>query len=666
MQKKTNQVVSLILTFLLASPTFGQGFYFARAAVADSFSPDDITGIGMWLAARDNGVDTPTDGSAVSTWTDRSGNGFHATQSDGTKKPSYETNMINGLPAIQFDGSADILTSSSTNYGTIIGVVAQDTLTVNKSWAGGASGTAGQSEAFYLGISGTSSTARFRVGYGAGTGISVVGTAGGTVVADTFAIWSATLSGTTMRFWWNGVEQTPATAAGVPKVLDGLFYIGGGIHNNTVVDWWNGWVAEVITYGPAIADSDREDVETYLAGIYGMTLPNFDNTLADLDSNSGAIDSDSGDVDGDGGIDFVTVSPPSSIDSHLRLWKWNGTSGFTSHDVISGATVDGKEDRFGTDIRLVDIDGDTDLDILLIDSSNSGNDGSLVWYEHPGTWNGSWTEHTIDTFSGSGTGNMITHSEVIGGDINQDGHTDIVARDISHGVWVWIQDSPYDGSTWEVRNFTATNPREGLALWNPDGDGDLDILINGVWLETPADPVAGTYTIHAIEGAEDWYPGSAGATEIADYACKVRVHDFNGDGKQDFIITNAEELSGSSASKPRGIRVFFQPTDPINDTWTEVTIDADHYSWHNAELADFDADGDMDLFTGISDVGVDTEPGKTVVFVNGGNGASWSEVSISSDMVYQIAVGDVDEDGDVDVLAPGAYDSGAIQYYRRR
>ena len=41
-----------------------------------------------------------------------------------------------------------------------------------------------------------------------------------------------------------------------------------------------------------------------------------------------------------------------------------------------------------------------------------------------------------------------------------------------------------------------------------DGDQDPDLVLNGFWLETPADPRIGTYAQHTID--EKWFTQSVG------------------------------------------------------------------------------------------------------------------------------------------------------------
>lgn len=57
------------------------------------------------------------DGDPVGTWSDLSGKGNNATQSTAGKKPSYQTNEINGWPVVRFDGSNDYLNNPYTGPG---------------------------------------------------------------------------------------------------------------------------------------------------------------------------------------------------------------------------------------------------------------------------------------------------------------------------------------------------------------------------------------------------------------------------------------------------------------------------------------------------------------------------------------------------------------------
>jgi hypothetical protein len=76
------------------------------------WTPAD-TNTTLWLDAADTNKVT-LNGSAVSQWSDKSGNNRHATQSTGSLQPAYTTAGLNGLNVVTFDGSDDYLEASAT------------------------------------------------------------------------------------------------------------------------------------------------------------------------------------------------------------------------------------------------------------------------------------------------------------------------------------------------------------------------------------------------------------------------------------------------------------------------------------------------------------------------------------------------------------------------
>lgn len=78
------------------------------------FSPSSLSGLQAWYdAGQISGV--TTDGAAVASWTDLSGNGRHATQATAGMQPVLKTgaNGIGGAPVVRFDGTDDWLKTAS-------------------------------------------------------------------------------------------------------------------------------------------------------------------------------------------------------------------------------------------------------------------------------------------------------------------------------------------------------------------------------------------------------------------------------------------------------------------------------------------------------------------------------------------------------------------------
>lgn len=72
------------------------------------FSQTGPAGVGtssnnvLWLKA-DVGTSSTINNTRISSWNDQSGNGISVTQTVAAQQPSFATNVINGMPAIQFD-----------------------------------------------------------------------------------------------------------------------------------------------------------------------------------------------------------------------------------------------------------------------------------------------------------------------------------------------------------------------------------------------------------------------------------------------------------------------------------------------------------------------------------------------------------------------------------
>lgn len=70
----------------------------------------------LWLDAADSSTIT-LNGSNVSQWSDKSGNGRNATQTTASSQPTYTTDS-NGKPTLSYDGTNDVLNFSAINART--------------------------------------------------------------------------------------------------------------------------------------------------------------------------------------------------------------------------------------------------------------------------------------------------------------------------------------------------------------------------------------------------------------------------------------------------------------------------------------------------------------------------------------------------------------------
>lgn len=99
-------------------------------STSSAFTPASVAGLKTWLKADSLGL---SDGAAVSTWADSSGNGNNAAQASGPLQPTFKTNIQNGLPVVRADG-----TDTLTIAGVLNNTAARTVFVVAKMTATGA------------------------------------------------------------------------------------------------------------------------------------------------------------------------------------------------------------------------------------------------------------------------------------------------------------------------------------------------------------------------------------------------------------------------------------------------------------------------------------------------------------------------------------------------
>ncbi len=85
----------------------------AGAAAAAVPTPGQVSGLVGWWRASTLAL---ADGDPISSFTDGSGSGNHLTAS-GTARPTFKTNIVNGLAVARFDGVNDAMSVATFNPG---------------------------------------------------------------------------------------------------------------------------------------------------------------------------------------------------------------------------------------------------------------------------------------------------------------------------------------------------------------------------------------------------------------------------------------------------------------------------------------------------------------------------------------------------------------------
>ncbi len=115
------------MSFIL--PTIGGGIV-AHQGSSFAYDLNSEFGIGVVPSVHldasildgSSSSNNPSDGSSVATWGDRSGNGNDFTEA--TNQPTFKQSWLNGKPAVEFDGSNDVM--SDSDFFTSVDFSAKD------------------------------------------------------------------------------------------------------------------------------------------------------------------------------------------------------------------------------------------------------------------------------------------------------------------------------------------------------------------------------------------------------------------------------------------------------------------------------------------------------------------------------------------------------------
>ena len=339
-----------------------------------------------------------------------------------------------------------------------------------------------------------------------------------------------------------------------------------------------------------------------------------------------------GDLDADGDLDLV-----SGNGRHLpeRDWVWSNNG----RGVFYGKRSVGSEADPTYAVALGDLDGNGSLDLVV---ANDTGHASLA-YRNDG--------HGHFTPLGPLGRARQPRRAVALGDFDGDRDLDAVLVGLGQDH-LYLNDGT--GRGWTERAFgrreTGALPRAtGVATGDIDGDGDIDIV------------VPGRYEAKSLIYFNDGQSGFAQSKEFgaaADDMTTVALADLDGDKRLDIITGNWKQPH----------RVY------LNDggesfTRTKTFGGGDEQTWSLA-VADMDLDGDHDVVVGNANIafwGIDLDQNgldprdsygnaalnaPSRLYVNDGRGglSPGPAISAGHDNTRPVAVGDLDRDGDPDVV----------------
>lgn len=327
------------------------------------------------------------------------------------------------------------------------------------------------------------------------------------------------------------------------------------------------------------------------------------------------------DFNGDGSLDLVTslgAAPPPAVPAQYRLAFNNGRGTMRSNTAL----ISLPPNQFEAPPEVTDVDGDGDLDMLR----PSVRGDSLLTLVNNGLGTFASRLQPLPSPIPNRSGFMLAS-----GDFDGDGDVDIVTpRGFSSADSLKVGLNDGLGNFRFARRAGPTGYSVSRILpGDLDNDGDLDLVV---------------YSYGAVElflnDGRGGFPSKRLIT--SSNPRDMLLADFNGDGNLDLTVLYPQGSQGAgqvAVLYNNGMGVFGgNNLSPISIT---------NYP-HIMAAADMEGDGDLDLFVSRFNGGIH-------VLENPGTGLNNSYRSFGpGGQVVNLAMGDLDNDGDVDIAAPDA------------
>lgn len=321
-----------------------------------------------------------------------------------------------------------------------------------------------------------------------------------------------------------------------------------------------------------------------------------------------------GDLNGDGRPDVLAAGYG---DNTLRWYANAGAGRFGSVRLIA-------DDAAGAaQLIAADVDGDGDADVVAV----SASDDRIAWYENTDGLGTFGVRQTVSTAADYATSVAVA-------DVDGDGDLDLLSSSRDDNRIAWYENTDGAGSFGAQQTIsTEAYGAFRVATGDVDGDGDVDVL-SASWSDRKFAWYENT------DGA-----GSFGAQQVIandrDFALDIGVYDLDGDGDLDVL----------GSSRNDDTVVWYANTDGAGTFGAGRVVSTSADGSDRVVAADIDGDGDLDI------VGGSLEDHTIGWYENTDGAGTFGDrqvISATMDTAHDVTVGDLDGDGDLDVVGAAA------------
>ena len=302
-----------------------------------------------------------------------------------------------------------------------------------------------------------------------------------------------------------------------------------------------------------------------------------------------------------------------------------------------------------------DVDSDGDLDIVIVKNLR----GDLLWFENDGSPNDGnlWNRHVITT-------DLPGAYDVALADYNNDGHLDVAASSWRLGnQFAWFENNGTTAaSEWKkhlIEDDVLETRTMKVADFDLDGDPDLLGTVREgseiLWYENQRDGNTVNWQRHVID---DQSKSPAHGSPV----------DMDGDGDLDVVMAigfvyepNSKDPSRFSTREDCQV-VWYENNIPRQDGWKKHIVQEKFDDAFEAVAADLDDDGDIDIVATSW-----RNPGRIAWFENTGDPRrNWCQHVLKENWrsANQVIIADMNGDGKPDIVACAERGSVEVRWWK--